>query len=468
LDRYYDRHDGQAVTTEDFVQAMADASGVDLAQFRRWYNQAGTPVLESTGHYDAATQRYTLDIKQHCVPTPKQAAKLPYHLPLAIGLVDAQGDDMPLQLEGEPAAQGGTRVLSLTQTQQRFVFINAKSAPVPSLLRDFSAPVVLKHPYTDAQLSHLMAHDSDDFNRWEAGQRLATNILLSAAASTEPSTAPASFIAAFGRVLSDYARDPALTAEALSLPSEAYLGEQMEVVDPDAIYRARVGLRLQLAQAFKAQWLDVYQALSDDRPYSPDAQSAGRRALRNLCLGYLMEIDEPAIRQLCLRQFEAADNMTNALAALSALANSEAPERQQALADFYRKWKDEALVVDKWLSVQATSRLPDTLDRVRGLLQHEGFSIKNPNKVYALIGGFRANQLRFHAADGAGYAFLADQVITLDALNPQVAARMARGFDRWRKFDAGRQQHAQAALERVRDHPGLSKDVMEIALRALS
>ena len=492
MDLYFRRHDGQAVTTDDFVQAMQDASDIDLTQFRRWYEQAGTPVVEVKGKYDGAARRYTLTLAQSCPVTPGLESKLPFHIPFALGLVGPDGRDLPLTLEGETAvepsahglrggeAAGGqqqaqeiTHVLSLKQTQESFVFVDVPSPPVPSLLRNFSAPVIVKYDYSDADLTHLMAHDANAFNRWEAGQRLALELILRAIAARCAPGAGAedtqqAFIDAFARVLADAPRDPAFGAEALALPSEIYIAEQLNEVDPDAIHATRNALRQRLACALRRELLATYHAQAVPGPYSPDAQATGKRSLRNLCLGYLMELDERASRNLAFAQFERADNMTDAMAALGTLANCDCPERSQALAAFYAKWKDEPLVVDKWLAVQAGSRLPGTLGEVRKLLAHPAFDIRNPNKVYALIRNFSANHVRFHAADGGGYAFLADQVIALDAFNPQVAARMARAFDRWRKFDAGRRQHASAALERIRDANGLSKDVAEIVSKALA
>jgi aminopeptidase N len=470
MDLYFARHDGQAVTTDDFVAAMADASGVDLAQFKRWYDQAGTPVVESLGLFDPVARTYTLILGQHTPPTPGQAEKLPLHIPFAVGLVGPDGRDMPLQLEGEAAPAGTERVLSLTDTEQRFVFVNVPAHPVPSLLRNFSAPVLLRHDYSEAQLAHLMVHDADAFNRWEAGQRLATNILLrgiEAAAGGAPLDVPESFIAAFARVLADGERDPAFAGEALALPSEAFLAEQLGLADPDVLHAARLALRRRIAASLREALLRTYHGQAAAGPYSPDARSAGKRALRNTCLGYLMELDESEMRALAMRQFETADNMTDAIAALSALANTDCDERVTALEAFYERWKAEPLVVDKWLSVQATSRLPNTLAEVERLTRHEAFDLRNPNKVYALVRGFAANYVRFNAADGAGYAFLADQIIALDPLNPQVAARLARGFDRWRKFDDARQAHARSALERIGDTDGLSKDVLEVVTKAL-
>ncbi|MGA8049521.1 MAG: aminopeptidase N C-terminal domain-containing protein [Burkholderiales bacterium] len=308
-----------------------------------------------------------------------------------------------------------------------------------------------------------MAHDDDAFNRWEAGQRLAATTILDKAGDPSPA-----FVDACARVLERSAEDPAFAAEALALPAEGFLAEQMAVVDPDALHAARNLLRRRIATALKEPLLAAYRANAVPGPYAPESAAIGRRALRNLCLGTLMELDTADIRALCYEQYAQSDNMTESFAALGFLANCDCIERDKALASFYSRWKDEPLVVDKWLAVQATSRLPDTLSRVRALLGHPAFDIKVPNKVYALIRPFAANHVRFHAADGGGYAFLADQVIALNALNPQVAARMARGFDRWRRFDPVRQAHAVAQLERVRDAEGLSRDVAEIVTKALA
>jgi aminopeptidase N len=468
MDLYFARHDGQAVTTDEFVTAMADASGVDLGQFRRWYEQAGTPVIDAQGAYDAAARTYTLTLRQSCPPTPGQPEKLPFHVPFEVGLVDPSGADVPLRLAGEPAAAGTTRVLSFKAAEERYTFVDVAHPPVPSLLRDFSAPVYLNFEYRGAELAHLMAHDSDAFNRWEAGQRLATRLMLDCIAAGRLDV-PAVFVDAFARALRDGGRDPAFAAEVLSLPAETIIAEQMALVDPDAIHAIRRGLRRALAEALRPDLLATYGRLAVPGPYVPDAASAGRRSLRNLCLAYLMELGDAEARALAARQLDAADNMTDALAALSTLANAECAEREPALAAFYARWKHEALVVDKWLRVQSTAHLPDALARVNALLRHEAFNLKNPNKVYALIGGFGyGNHVRFHAADGSGYAFMADRIVELDALNPQVAARMSRSFDRWKKFDAARQAHARAALERIRDVQGLSKDVAEIVTKSLA
>ncbi len=472
MDLYFERHDGQAVTTDDFVQAMADASGTDLTQFRRWYDQAGTPVLDVSDSYDPTAQRYSLTVRQSCPPTPGQTDKRPYHIPLALGLVGPDGEDIPLHMEKPEAGRVAGRVLSVTQAEQRFDFAKVKARPVPSLARDFSAPVVVNYDYDERSLAHLMANDPDSFNRWEAGQRLATGLLLRGVADVQAGrefAAPESFVDAFGRTLALAKADPSFVAEALTLPSEHFLAEQMAVADPDALHAVRTGLARKLGEVLQDDLLAAYHAFATPPPYSPDAASAGKRALRNLCLAYLMEARSPQACALAEAQFEHADNMTDAVAALAVLADFECAERTRSLEAFYARWHDEPLVVDKWLRVQAASRLPGTLAEVKRLTTHPAFSIRNPNKVYALIGAFSmANHVRFHSGDGSGYAFLADQIIVLDKLNPQVAARMARAFDRWRKFDENRQRHARAALERIRATPGLSKDVSEIVTKGLT
>jgi aminopeptidase N len=364
----------------------------------------------------------------------------PFHIPLAVKIGDQE------------------KVLSVKMGEESFVFENLKEKPIPSLLRGFSAPVILNYPYTDDDLLHLMAQDDDPFNRWEAAQRIAATTILHKGGKPSPK-----FVEAIRKLLKH--PDPAFIAEVLNLPAETFLAEQMEVVDPDQLHESRNRLRRELASALKDEMMQLQAQMKTPPPYSPDAVSAGKRALRNQCLSYLSEI---GLTPLCYDQFRTADNMTDAMAGLTCLANAECPERQPALDAFYMKWQREPLVVDKWLSVQASSRLPGTLARVNELLHHPAFDIKVPNKVYALIRTFAANHVRFHAASGAGYAFLSDQVIALNSLNPQVASRMARAFDRWKKFDEQRKVHAKAQLERIRDHEGLSRDVMEIVVKSLA
>ncbi len=462
MDEYFRRHDGQAVTCEDFVAAMARASGFDFSQFMGWYRHPGTPQVAARGRYDAAARRYTLSFTQ---TSPKAPEAGPGLIPIRTALFDRNGGELP----------DTARTLLLTQASQEFHFESIDAEPVPSLLRDFSAPVVLDFPYSDADLTLLLAHDSDPFNAWEAGQRLASRLILDATARLAAGTSPewpAGFVeAARGLLLQYPERGTAFVAEALTLPGESTLAESLAVVDPDALHAARNALRLHLARELEAELRTTHAALAPRGPYGFNAEDAGRRALRNLCLAYLLELDTPACRQLAWTQFETADNMTDQFAALAALANinaADCPERERALATFYQRWQSEALVVDKWLAVQATSRRPDTLERVRQLGTHPAFSLANPNKVYALLRSFGANLARFHQADGAGYRFLAEQIRLLDPMNPQVAARLARCFDRWRKFDDQRQTHARTVLEALRQHPGLSRDVFEIVDRALA
>ena len=462
MDEYFRRHDGQAVTCEDFVAAMSAASSFDFTQFMRWYNQPGTPRVTVDGFWDAESTTYTLTCTQ---ANPRASDESPYLIPIRVALFAEDGTLLP----------GSERLLQLSATTQSFVFNDVVAEPVPSLLRDFSAPVYLDFDYTPEQLTVLLAHEPDPFNAWEAGQRLASTLILDATAAIangHDPVWPASFVDAARRLLQTQAeRGAAFVAEALTLPGETTLAEMMTVVDPDAQHAARNSLRRHLAQALEDDFSRLYADLTVNEAYAPSSEQAGRRALRNLCLSYLLELDTPAIRQLALQQFRTADNMTDQFAALAALANvnaADCPERDAALADFYSQWKDEALVVDKWLQAQSTSRRPDTLATVKALTAHPAFDIGNPNKIYALIRAFGANLVRFNAADGSGYEFIADQVLVLHDRNPQVASRLARCFDRWTRFDANRQAHARAALERIRNHRGLSRDVAEVVGRALS
>ncbi|TXI79658.1 MAG: aminopeptidase N [Dechloromonas sp.] len=466
MDEYFRRHDGQAVTCEDFVAAMAAASGFDFTQFMRWYKQPGTPKLAVDGYFDAESKTYTLTCTQ---ANPRASDEFgetgPYLIPIRVALFTEAGE----------LIAGSERTLQLTATTQSFVFNDVPAEPVPSLLRNFSAPVYLDFDYTPEQLTLLMAHESDPFNAWEAGQRLASTLILDAASEIAAGRAPQwpeSFVAACRRLLQTQAeRGAAFVAEALTLPGESTLAELLEQVDPDALHAARNAMRRHLAEELEGEFSGLYAGLTAKAPYAPTSEQAGQRALRNICLSYLLELDTDATRQLAYAQFRQADNMTDQFAALAALANVNAavcPQREQALSEFYDKWQDEALVVDKWLVALSTSRRPDTLATVKALTEHPAFDAGNPNKIYALIRSFGANLVRFNAADGSGYAFIADRVLMLHDKNPQVATRLARCFDRWRKFDAGRQAHARAALERIRDHDGLSRDVLEVVTRALA
>ncbi|MGF6938248.1 aminopeptidase N [Paraburkholderia sp. UCT70] len=484
MDLYFKRHDGQAVTCDDFRHALADANGRDLAQFERWYSQAGTPRVSVRTRYDAAQQRYSVTLRQgygDAVPAARETQKGPLLIPFAIGLIGKDGRDLPLQLDGEAkASESTTRVLEFTQTEQTFTFVNVGQEPLPSLLRNFSAPVIVEYDYTGEQLAFLLAHDSDPFNRWEAGQRLATRELLALAARAATGAAlqfDDSVVAAFARVLTDETLSPAFRELALMLPSEAYLAEQMAESNPAAVHAARQFVRKRLANALRDDWLKVYEQHRTPGAYETTPEAAGQRALKNLALSYLTELDDSADAvRLAAAQYETANNMTDRAAALSALLNAAAPqggspESQHALDDFYRRFEKEPLVIDKWFALQATQRggaRHPVIDTVRKLMTHPAFNLKNPNRARSLIFSFcAANPAQFHAADGSGYAFWAEQVIALDALNPQVAARLARSLELWRRFTPALRDSMRAALEKVAAQVK-SRDVREIVEKALA
>lgn len=475
-DLYFERHDGQAVTCDDFIRAMEDASGLDLTQFKRWYSQAGTPRLQVTEAYDAAERTYTLTFAQSCPPTPGQPEKLPFVIPVALGLLDSQGNDMPLQLAGEAEAQGTSRVLSVTEARQSFTFVNLTERPLPSLLRGFSAPVKMHFPYSRDQLMFLMQHDSDGFNRWEAGQQLAVLVLQELIGQQQRGEAlvlDRRLIDALGTLLNNDTLDQAMVAEMLSLPSEAYLAEICDEADVDAIHAAREFVRRQIAEALYEPLWARYQAnreLSRQTPYVAEASHIARRSLQNIALGYLMEAGREEVLAACLEQFEHSDNMTERLHALAVLVNSPFDaEKAAALAKFAEHFKDNPLVMDQWFSVQAGCPLPGGLERVKGLMAHPAFNIKNPNKVRALIGAFaNQNHVNFHALDGSGYRFLADQVIALDGFNPQIAARQLAPLTRWRRYSPARQALMRGELERILASGELSPDVYEVVSKSLA
>ncbi|RZT42735.1 aminopeptidase N [Cupriavidus agavae] len=487
MDLYFQRHDGQAVTCDDFRAAMADANGRNLDQFGLWYSQAGTPVVTATTQWDAQAGALTLTLAQRCpkVGIETRAGspdKQPFHIPFAIGLLDAHGNDLPLQLDGEAAAGATTRVLDFTQAEQTFRFVGLPAgdrAPLPSLLRNFSAPVIVDHEYSDADLTFLLAHDSDAFNRWEAGQRLATRALLQLVQDVQANrelTLDPALVSAFRTVLTDGSLNPAFREQALMLPAEAYLAERMGVADPAAIHRARLFMREGLARALKAEWLAAYGANATPGDYSADADSMAKRALRNLALGYLADTGDADMQALADEHYRDSTNMTDRFAALSALVNSFAPGREHALADYYERFETDALVIDKWFSLQGMQRGEvgphagkRTIDTVRALMEHPAFNLRNPNRARSLIFSFcSGNPAQFHAQDGSGYQFWADQVLALDAINPQVAARLARVMDRWQKYEIPLRDRMRAALERVAAASTLSRDVREIVGKALA
>lgn len=475
-DLYFQRHDGQAVTCDDFVKAMEDANDVDLTQFKRWYSQSGTPSVDVEAHYDAQARTYTLTCRQSCPATPGQPEKQPFVIPIRLGLLDGQGRSLPLRLQHEAAAIGEERVVSLTQTEQQFVFVDVPEQPLPSLLRGFSAPVRLQFPYTRDQLRFLMQHDPDGFNRWDAGQRLSVSALqdlIALSERKEPLVLDSRLIEAFETILSDDALDPAMVAAMLTLPSEAYLTEISEVANVDAIHAARQFARQRIAEElFEPLWrrYTASRAVSEQTTYQADSDQIASRSLQNVALTYLMLTGREEVLEACLKQYQMCDNMTERLAALTCLVNScHEPAKADALERFAAYFKDDPLVMDQWFSVQAASPLPSGLERVEALMTHPAFNLKNPNKVRALIGVFTGqNLINFHRQDGAGYRFLADRVIELNALNPQIASRLLGPLTRWRKYDEARQQQMRQQLQRILASGPLSSDVYEVVSKSLA
>jgi aminopeptidase N len=478
MDLYFARHDEQAVTCDDFRLAMAEAGNRDLGQFERWYSQAGTPIVQAETRYDETAQTYALRLVQSCPATPGQAQKLPFHIPVAVGLLGRDGRDLPLTFRGQDA--GTTAVLELMDVDQTFVFTGVTEQPTPSILRDFSAPVILKYGYTDTELVHLFTHDSDPVNRWEAGQRLAMSRLVRLAGSISASDGAASldlddvFVDAMRTMLTDETLDPAFREQALLLPSETMIADQMDVVDPLAIHTARQFVRADIGARLRTELLAQYQANDTPGEYSPDAASIGKRALKNLALAYLCAAPDAETVALARTQFIDAGNMTDRVAALSALLHARAasPDADTAagaaLQAFYDDFQGEALVVDKWFALQAAAPVTDVA-AVRALMTHKAFTLRNPNRARSLVSTFCAgNPVGFHAPDGSGYAFWAEQVIALDALNPQVASRLARAMDRWRRYAPALQVHMKKALQGVAGQAKLSNDVREVITKALA
>ena len=488
MDLYFERHDGQAVTCDDFRVAMADANGRNLAQFERWYSQAGTPRVKVSTSYDAGQKVYQISFTQSCPATPGQDKKLPFHIPVAVGLLDSAGLDLPLHcLEQKNTSEASTMVLELTKARQVFHFTGISAEPTPSMLRNFSAPVELIFDYSDAQLAHLLAHDSDPFNRWEAGQRLAMRRLVKLTRAVQDGQAlslDAMFIDALRATLNDTALDPAFRAQVMTLPSASNIAEQLKVIDPHAIEAARRFMRAEITRCLKADLISAYENNMTPGKYVPDAISSGKRALKNLALAYLQEWPDVSTFALAASQFNQAKNMTDRLAALSCMINaailrnltevskkdrSEAAKTAAlALKQFYKDFKDEPLVIDKWFSLQGSASSTDVA-ALRKLLKHSAFTLSNPNRARSLIFAFcNANPAQFHALDGEGYTLWAELVLQLDASNPQIAARLARSLDRWRKFTPALQTSMQQALQKIVNARHLSKDVLEIITKALA
>ena len=466
-DLYFDKNDGRAATIEDFVGAMAEVSGFDFSQFMLWYEQAGTPVVDVSDSYDAEAQVYRLIMKQSVPDTQGQSNKKPMLIPIKMGLLDKGGNELAIELKNSDAYNPATGVLQLTAAEQTFEFANIAEKPVPSLLRDFSAPIKLNFPYSRADLAFLMANDKNGFNRWEAGQRLATQILLEQIENnTQKVTVDPLLVDAFGAVLADKQMDKAIKARMLSLPSEAILFELMSTVDTDGIHRVRKGVEVQLAQQLKDQWLATYEALNHPVAYEFEQGQVADRALKNCALKYLALSGHDQGVELTKGQFDQANNMTDVSAAMRIIATGDNKSvRQQVMDQFYDQWQNENQMMEQWLSIQASS---GDLANVKALQQHPIYDIKNPNKVRSLVGGFMmGNQVEFHKADGSGYEFGADQVIQLNSINPQIASRVCAGFRVLPKLNSERQGLMRAQVERIAKTPDLSKDVFEIVDRIL-
>lgn len=469
MDLYFERHDGHAATVDQFIRCFADANATDLSQFMLWYSQAGTPEIAVTGSYDAAAQTYRLDVAQAVPPTPGQPTKEPMVIPLVVGLIGPDGRDMSLSLEnGRPVVRG---VLTLSQSANSFTFMGVTHRPVLSLNRGFAAPIKVSANLSADDLKFLAAHDSDPFNRWQAVQSIANALLTDNVAAIRAGQTPRDdegLIAALAAVLADPTLEPAFAALMLAMPSEADIARDIgRDVDPDAIFAARARLRTTIGARLGPALRETYRRMQDEGRYSPDAASAGRRALKNICLDLLAAGGTSAIA-LAARQYHHAINMTDRMAALATLSLHAVPERQAAIDDFYRRYSADPLIIDKWLSLQAAIPEATTLDRVRTLTKHPAFSLANPNRVRALVGAFaQVNQTQFNRADGAGFAFLADIVLALDPKNPQVASRLSTAFRSWRALEPGRRAHAESALRRIAAEPTLSRDVNDIVMRSL-
>ncbi len=473
MDLYFLRHDGQAVTCDDFVRAMEDASNIELTRFRRWYSQAGTPELFIESEYDAKNRCLDLKLRQTCPVTPGQVVKEPLHIPFALGLLAPDGSDYPLQLEGEADAGPTTRLLELKEPHQHFRFINLPNKPVVSGLRGFSAPVRLHQHLSYDELAFLMSHDSDPFNRWDSGQALASRIILNLVEKIiegeRPHKVDDHLLNALRHALARPCDDLSYLALLLALPSEEYVSAMMKVIDPDAVHAARQWLKREIAEELASELMSLYESNHLEESGRFDATAVGRRRLKNLCLGYLSELDTEKVYCLGVSQFQNARNMTDQIAALACMVNSRNPEKQICLDAFYEQWAKEDLVIDKWFTLQASSYLPRALDTVQNLLKHPAFDLGTPNRVRSVVGAFsQSNPVNFHSSEGNGYRFLGDQVIALNRVNPQIAARMVGALTHWRRYDEIRQGFMREQLQRIAVNEGISKDVYEVATKSLS
>ncbi|KAE9607704.1 putative cytosol alanyl aminopeptidase [Lupinus albus] len=480
MDLYFKRHDGQAVTCEDFYAAMRDANGADFANFLQWYSQAGTPIVKVKTSYNPEAHTFSLKFSQEIPPTPGQSVKEPMFIPVAVGLLDSTGKDIPLSafyhdgtLESVSSKDQSvfTTVLRVTKKEEEFVFADIFERPVPSLLRGYSAPIRLESDLTDDDLFFLLANDSDEFNRWEAGQILARKLMLNLVDDFQhdkPLVLNPSFVDGFKRILSNSSLDKEFVAKAITLPGEREIMDMMEVADPDAVHAVRTFIRKQLASELRAEFLSILKNNRSSEEYVFNHENLARRALKNVAIAYLASLEDQELTNLALDEYKAATNLTEQLAALAAIAQNPGKSRDDVLADFYGKWQDDFLVVNKWFALQAMSDIPGNVENVRKLLNHPAFDLRNPNKVYSLIGGFCGSPVNFHAKDGSGYQFLGEIVLQLDKIYPQVASRMVPAFSRWRRYDENRQTLAKAQLEKIVSSNGLSENVFEIASKSLA
>uniref|UniRef100_A0A6N2L5W5 Puromycin-sensitive aminopeptidase n=1 Tax=Salix viminalis TaxID=40686 RepID=A0A6N2L5W5_SALVM len=480
MDLYFKRHDAQAVTCEDFFAAMRDANDTDFANFLLWYSQAGTPLVKVKSSYDAEAHTFTLKFSQEVPATPGQPVKEPMFIPVVLGLLDTNGKDMPLLSVYHDGALKSiasdsqppySTILRVTKKEEEFVFSDIPEKPVPSLLRGFSAPIRLESDLSDSELFFLLAHDSDEFNRWEAGQVLARKLMLSLVMDFQqgrPLALNPKYVQGLRSILSDSNLDKEFIANALTLPGEGEIMDMMDVADPDAVHAVRSFIRKKLASELKSEFLRTVENNRSSEEYVFNHPNMAMRALKNLSLAYLASLEDRELTELALHEYKTATNMTEQFAALAAIAQNPGKTRDEVLADFYTKWQDDYLVVNKWFALQAMSDVPGNVENVRKLLNHPAFDLRNPNKVSSLIGGFRGSPVNFHAKDGSGYKFLGEIVVQLDKINPQVASRTVSAFSRWKRYDETRQNLAKAQLEMIVSANGLSENVFEIASKSLA
>ena len=466
---YFERHDGQAVTIDDYAKCMEDVSGKDLTLFKRWYSQAGTPTVYAAGKYDGKAKTYTLTLRQETKPTPNQPEKLPFVIPLGIGLIGKDGKDMPLQLQGEKEPQGTSRVIVLDKDSEVFTFVNVAEQPVLSGNRDFTAPIHFVMDYTDAERLHQARCDSDLFNRWDAFQQYGVEQILNMVKDIqngkEP-TLPEAYFDVWESYLTDKTLDKGFVARAITLPQENYLADQMDVVDVDAIHKARYFVKQAIAKRFEKELRAVYDENNLDAKYTPSPEQSARRALKNMALSFLGDLGTN--NELVEKQYAQANNMTDKLAAMNIASNSKNPKREAIMDDFYQTYKNEKAAVNKWIFTNACADRPDAVNVVRKLLTHPAFNIKNPNNVRSLMGGFAYNQTEFHKLDGSGYDFAVEMAYKMDDMNPQMAAHMVKPLTRWKRFDAKRQEMMKKALEKVLEKKNLSKNVYELVTKSLA